>query len=92
MFTLGKLIRDVKNYGQHMRFKSDHLSACTYVFKIQYISFITQRGPGSKCCHGNNLMGVTVPYLMYITGAKFEYQYSNIFIYIFNFGIYYSHL
>ena len=35
-----------------------------------------------------------VPYLMYmyITGAKFDYHYSNIFRDVLNFGIYYSHL
>ena len=68
-------------------------SACTYLFKIRDIGFISERDWKREFCHGSILMGVTfVPYLMYITGAKFECHYSNIFGNIFNFVFYYSHL
>ena len=73
-----------------MHFKSDHLPVliCS---KFKYLlhcrkGLQTRLSPWQhlNVCH-------FVPYLMYITGAKFEYNYSNIFRDILNFVIHYSH-
>ena len=37
------LYRDVKHYGQHMRFRSDNLLVLSYLFKIQDIWLIAER-------------------------------------------------
>ena len=72
------LYRNIKQYGQHMRSKSDHLPVliCS---KFKIFGSL-QRGTGNETvamakfneCH-------FVPYLMYITGAKFEQHPSKVF-------------
>ena len=38
----------------------------------------SQKETGTECCHGNNIVGIIVSFVMYISGAKFEEHCSNI--------------
>ena len=40
--------------------------------------FITERDWNQGCCHGNNIAGVILSFVMYIAGAQFEDHCSNI--------------
>ena len=42
------------------------------------IWFFTERDWSQGCCHGNNKVDVIVSFVMYISGAKFEDNCSNI--------------
>ena len=82
------LYRDVKHYGQHMRFKSDHLLILICSKSEIFGSLL--RGLETRVLPWQHLSGCHfVSYLMYITVAKFEYHYSHIFRDILNFVIYY---
>ena len=42
------------------------------------IWFLTERDWSQGCCHGNNIVGVILCLVVYITGAKFEDHCCNI--------------
>ena len=46
--------------------------------QMDIFGFFTERDWGRECCYGNNIVGVIVSFVMYISGAKFEEQCSNI--------------
>ena len=79
--------RDVKHYGQHMRFMPDHLT----VENPTYVVYCKE-GLETRVLSWQHLNEFHfVPCLMCITFAKFVY-YSNIFEDILYFVIRYSHL
>ena len=64
-----------------------------YLFKKDNYLIHCSKGLETRVLPWQHLNGCHfVPYLIYITGAKFEYHHSNVFGDILNLVIHYSHL